>query len=222
MGLPAVAVVWAKLVVRNKTVGLRPLLVPINDGQHLYPGITAKLLPHRGTAHPVNHTITSFSHYRLPHSALLGSLETSPNEGFMLGLSLWRINTGAIALASAALPILKIQTTIAALYSMRRKVSQPGGQMVPIIHFRTQQIPVLTSIAQTYVLDAFREYTTSFFSNSNNDMGTRMVLSASFKAVMMQLSKASNLALSERCGAQGLLDYNQFTVLFVSLFPSIV
>jgi acyl-CoA oxidase len=38
---------------------------------------------------------------------------------------------------------------------MRRKVAGTHGQPTPIISFRTQQLPILYTLAQVFVLEAF-------------------------------------------------------------------
>ena len=41
-GTPCVAIVWARLKVGTDDRGIRPFVVPLNDGKSMYPGITAK------------------------------------------------------------------------------------------------------------------------------------------------------------------------------------
>ena len=38
-GLPTVAVVWAKLMANGEDRGIRPFLVPLNDGKNVNAGI---------------------------------------------------------------------------------------------------------------------------------------------------------------------------------------
>lgn len=41
-GLPTVAVVWAKLLVDGEDRGVRPFLVPLNDGKTMCAGVTSR------------------------------------------------------------------------------------------------------------------------------------------------------------------------------------
>lgn len=51
---------------------------------------------------------------------------------------------------------------------------------------------------------------------SELDMQNRQALAVCFKATVISLVQKMSLALSERCGAQGLQEYNQMSRLFVS------
>ena len=44
-GLPTIAVVWAKLYANGEDRGIRPFLVPLNDGQQMCAGITSTYVP---------------------------------------------------------------------------------------------------------------------------------------------------------------------------------
>lgn len=41
-GIPCVAVVYAKLIVRERNHGIKPFVVWLSDGEYMNPGITAK------------------------------------------------------------------------------------------------------------------------------------------------------------------------------------
>ncbi|KAF8159221.1 acyl-CoA dehydrogenase NM domain-like protein [Crassisporium funariophilum] len=209
-GSPMIAVVFARLIVKGEDWGVRPFLVPLNDGKEMCSGITAKLLPYRELSTPVNHAITTFNNVRLPPSALLGPHQRFENPHMALLSSLWRIAVGAIALGSIGVPGCKIHTTIAARYSMRRTVGN-GTNRVPILHFRTQQIPVLTAIAQSYVLEAYQRWAAKCFSEVGEDPRVRHGISTCFKAVAVQQAQSIAVSLSERCGAQGIQSVNMMT-----------
>ena len=44
MGVPTIAVVFARLFVSREDYGIRPFLVPLNDGQQMCEGVTARLV----------------------------------------------------------------------------------------------------------------------------------------------------------------------------------
>ena len=91
-----------------------------------------------------------------------------------------------------------------------------GTERVPILHFRTQQIPVLTAIAQSYVLEAYQKWAAKIFSDVEQDMRVRHGIATCFKAVAIQQSHSITLSISERCGAQGIQSDNMMTNLHVS------
>ncbi|KAF8992115.1 acyl-CoA dehydrogenase NM domain-like protein [Cyathus striatus] len=214
LGIPCVAIVFARLYVNGEYRGIRPFLVSLNDGYSMCRGVTATQLPPRGGSKPVNHSITSFDHVILPPTALLGSLSMPKaiHNDFMESIS--RLSVGSLALASATTSGLAICTNIAALYSIRRHVTGMDGLTpVPIISFSTQRKPVLTALALSYVLRYFYKKSVSLFLDERDPRVKRGV-SACAKAVMIVRSQASILELSERCGAQGLYGYNQMSCLF--------
>ena len=178
--------------------------------------IHGRLLPPRGGTNPVNHCLTYFDSVRLPQSALLGPLEPSqfPHQDFVQ--SIWRVAVGSIALTGIALSAMGIYCRIGALYSIRRTVTASDGSSIPILHFRTQQIPILTATAQFFVLQALFRWATALFSFSDLDPQIRHGIAACAKAAIVQHSLAAALSISERCGAQGLFEMNQMSGTFVS------
>ena len=67
------------------------------------------------------------------------------------------IGVKSIGLGSISVLASKLYTTIGALYTLRCMVGY-SIKRVPILHFRTQQIPVLVAIAQSYVLEAHQKW----------------------------------------------------------------
>lgn len=208
-GLPCVAIVFAQLYVNGECHGPRPFLVNVNDGYHMCNGVTSKLLPPRGGSVPVNHALTSFCHVRLPPSALLGDLNKSNRIHRDFMHSIWRVAVGSLALSSIAIPVLQVSSYIATRYFQRRHVTDVYGNPVPILLYRTQQLPLLHAIAQVFVLRALYKWAIEQFMDKRLDVRVRHGVAACCKAVMVQHAQFSNCALSERLGAQGLFEYNQ-------------
>jgi acyl-CoA oxidase len=89
---------------------------------------------------------------------------------------------------------------------MRRKVA--GKHRQPI-SFRTQQLPILYTLAQVFVLEAFAKDAAERFVARGLDPRIRYGIGAVFKAVMVHHVQGSLFALAERCRAQGLFEANQ-------------
>ncbi|KAF8173015.1 acyl-CoA dehydrogenase/oxidase [Mycena galopus ATCC 62051] len=208
LGRTCYAAVFARLMVAGVYQGIRTFVVRINDGFKMCPGISAKILPLRGNCAPVDHCLTSFHHAILPSSALLGEIQIStPPRLHFLG-AIWRVAVGTLALTSITIPGLAIASHIALRYSMRRVVHS-NGELVPIFSFRTQQIPILTTIAQAFVLRAFHQHTVKLFVDEEISPFVRHGVATAFKAVVIRDALASYAVLLERCGAQGLFIVNQ-------------
>ena len=175
-----------------------------------------RLLPHRNGTRPVNHALTSFNNVVLPASALLDSPDHLDRNVFMA--SLFRVAVGSIALGTTAASILRVVASIGARYSLRRTVIGNGSTPSPIINFRTQQIPIFTALAQAHVVRAFDKWAVDAFRDVDMDPRVRHGIAACFKVTAVQLSQAANLSVSDRCGAQGVFEHNQMSVLHVSMF----
>ncbi|KAH9832614.1 acyl-CoA oxidase [Rhodofomes roseus] len=206
---PCVAIVFAQLVVDGEKRGIRPFVVTLNDGKSMSKGISAQLVPTRHGAAPVNHAITRFEHVTLPSAALLGDLEKSdsPHQDFLQAI--WRVGVGTLSLSVITIPLLQIATLIAFKYSVRRKIGAPDGAPLPIISFRTQQMPIFHAAAQVYVLQALSKHIVLRFADTTADHRVRHAAATIFKAATMRQCQTLHLELSERCGAQGLFAYNQ-------------
>ena len=152
----------------------------------------------------------------MPASALLGSLEKAEDPRFELYQSLWRVAVGSIAIGSISVPGAKILAYIAAKYSLRRTVGS-GDNKTPILHFRTQQIPILTAIAHTYVLEAYQKWAAERFCDEGLGVRVRHGIATCFKAIAVSQTLSMSLAVSERCGAQGLQSFNMMSRMHVSI-----
>ncbi|KAJ3572734.1 hypothetical protein NP233_g2896 [Leucocoprinus birnbaumii] len=217
MGDPCVAIVFASTIVNGENHGIKPFLVPINDGVNMHPGVVCKVLPHRGGSRPLNHSLTYFNNVRLPMSALLGSLEKPKDQrASFLGL-ISRVAVGTIAIGSLGVPALQVASYIAARYSMRRTITDSKGLIKPIISFQTQKGPILTALAQSFVMKAFHEAAIRVFKEKNQDFNVQHAIATILKVVMMQHGQAANLGLGDRCGAQGLFEANQLSVMFCDM-----
>ncbi|KAF5336296.1 hypothetical protein D9758_014488 [Tetrapyrgos nigripes] len=212
LGKPCVSIVFARLVAQGKDQGIKMFLVPINDGYTMAKGVTCRLLPPRGATSPVNHSITSFHEVDLPQHALLNDFDFLESTHLDFLLSIWRVAVGTLSLALISIPALKMGSYICYSYSCRRTVQSHSGSSIPIISFPTQQLPIYAAAAQAYVLEAFSEYATNTFSDEDLDFRVRHGIATCFKTVAVHACLQAQLSLSERCGAQGLFNYNQMTL----------
>ena len=144
-----------------------------------------------------------FTHVRLPRSALLGALARPADARANLADIIQRVSVGTLALGAPALPVLQCCATLGALYGLRRRVRGD----VPILAFPTQQAPILAAAADAYVLQAFQHWATEWF-RVESDTRVRASIATVFKAVAVNHAQRAALAVSERCGAQGLFAHN--------------
>ncbi|KIK58697.1 hypothetical protein GYMLUDRAFT_74764 [Collybiopsis luxurians FD-317 M1] len=207
LGVPCTAIVFARLFVDEEDLGPAMFLVPLNDGQTMYLGVTAKLLPPRGGSYSVNHALTTFHHVKLPSSSLL-RIRTHSHFMDMI----WRVAVGSLCLGSITIPALQISAFIGIKYGQRRSVeskSKSGSCRSPLLSISTHQKPVFTALAQAFVMKAFAIWAISIFADASIDHQIRRGIAACTKAVMAQHAQSAHLAISDHCCAQGLFAYNQ-------------
>ncbi|KAJ7470761.1 acyl-CoA dehydrogenase NM domain-like protein [Mycena latifolia] len=216
-GLPCVAVVFARAFIYGQDRGIKPFLIKLHNGRDMSPGIVCKLLPQRGGARPVNHSLTYFHNVRVPFSALLGTDTTpeSPRDTFFSNIA--RVAVGTIAIGSLGVPALQVSSFIAAKYSIRRTVVDAEGVRKPIMSFQTQKIPILTALAQSFVMTAFHVKAVSMFCNTSLENGVRHAIACILKVVMIEHAQRAHLTLGDRCGAQGLFEVNQLTAMHADM-----
>ncbi|KAK0436768.1 acyl-CoA oxidase [Armillaria borealis] len=158
-------------------------------------GVTAKLLPTRHGATPVNHAITHFTQVRLPEWSLLGPIGDKPSTHDDFLVAIWRVSVGTLALASLTLPATQIAAHIAYKYSLRRK---------------------------TYVIEAWTKHAIKHFMDPAADRHARHAIATIYKAVVMEHAQTAHFNLSERLGAQGLFDYNQIVTQFAEMRGNVI
>ncbi|VDB88524.1 unnamed protein product [Peniophora sp. CBMAI 1063] len=216
IGLPCSAVVFARTIVEGEDRGIKPYLVHLHDGRTMNKGITSKLLPQKGGSRPLNHSLTYFHHVRLPAHALLGPIDMPDDARMAFFFNIFRVAVGTIAVSSVAVPSLQISSYLAARYSQRRKVfdhAAPGNQL-PIIEFRTQKTPIVTVLAQAYVIRAMLDYTVDLFRDESQDPRVRHAIAMITKVTLLFAAQEAHLTLSDRMGAQGLFEVNQLSAMF--------
>ncbi|KAJ7121122.1 acyl-CoA dehydrogenase NM domain-like protein [Mycena epipterygia] len=211
-GIPCVAVVFARLIVDHEDRGVKPFLVPLHNGRTMHRGITSKVLSPRGASRPVQHALTYFRKVRLPGTALLGDMNKPFNAKIAFAHNISRVIVGTLSMGAIALSSMRIGSYVAGRYSTRRRVIDAAtGKSKPIISFSTQKIPILTALAQTLVMRAFCDKSYSFFT-STQDLSQKHFLAAVFKTTIVQHHHAILPVLGDRCGAQGLFEVNQLSV----------
>ncbi|ESK86756.1 acyl- oxidase [Moniliophthora roreri MCA 2997] len=217
-GIPMIAVVFARLLVGGEDRGVKPFMVHLNDGHRMNSNINCKVLPPRGGSSPVKHAITYFKQVCLPSSALLGTPERGKDMRASFFRSIHRVFSGTLSMGAVGISAMRISSYIAGRYSSRRKVIDSStGRPRAIINFSTQYIPVLTSIAQTLVLEAFSEIAHLLFVEAKRDMYRQHFIATVFKATTLQFALSIPVVLGDRCGVQGLSKVNQISVLHADM-----
>ncbi|KAJ6454137.1 acyl-CoA dehydrogenase NM domain-like protein [Mycena sanguinolenta] len=212
IALPRYAVVFARLFVKAEDHGIRPFVVQVSTATNLLPGIRSRLIPERAGAGPLGHSITWFDHIKLAPWACLGSLRKPKTARAAFQAAIWRISIGALALGALAVPSVGVSAYIVGRYSLRRHVISPNtAEAMPIIEFRTQQIPIVHALAQSFVMQAFMNGSSTLkaFTGFTVDAEVRAGITAAAKTVMMMHVQESCTQLSDRLDAHGLYGHNQ-------------
>ncbi|KAJ7661700.1 acyl-CoA dehydrogenase NM domain-like protein [Mycena rosella] len=214
ISLPMVALVFAKLFVKGEDHGIRPFVIQLSDEKSLMHGVRSRMIPERAGTRPLGHAITWFNHVKLASWACLGPLSKprNPKAAFLASIS--RISIGGLAIVGLAIPGIGVSAYILGRYSLRRHVqSATTRELIPIINFRTQQIPILHGLAQMFVLQAFMDGCSVLktFSDFNTDAAVRAGIATAAKAATIMHVQDSCTQMSERLGVRGLYGHNQIT-----------
>ena len=120
-----------------------------------------------------------------------------------------RITTGTLAMSLIMIPALQRATYIVGKYSLRRTVGGQNKTEIPIISFRTQQLPICHALGQLAVMEPFARQMITWFKDQSFKTEVRNGFAVILKAVFIQMAQHSIPKLVERCGAQGLFPHNQ-------------
>ncbi|KAJ7236823.1 hypothetical protein C8J57DRAFT_1088016 [Mycena rebaudengoi] len=177
-GIPAVGIVFAKLIVKGDDYGIRPFILSLNDGNVMMSSI--KLLPPREGSLPLSHSITVFNRVKLPPSALLGPLGVLLED--RMALRAHHMNTHLANGGGRTCTRRKLylgsgpchrSAFIAGRYSQRRTVDLPDQSRVVILSFRTQHAPILTTLAHAFVAKELFKVAVRQFSDTSTDIRVR-------------------------------------------------
>jgi len=167
--------------------------------------------------------MTRFDHVQLPSTALLTTLDRAEDRRAEFFHDIWRVIVGSLSLAGALIPGLRVISFIAGKYSLRRTVTDAStGLPRPIISFSTQYIPVMSAVADTFVLIPFVKSAHAAFTDPKHGPEMKHFLAAVSKVTLFERSLKNVTALGDRCGAQGLLQANQFNPFLVCIGVSLV
>ncbi|KAB8262926.1 hypothetical protein BDV32DRAFT_136331 [Aspergillus pseudonomiae] len=159
----------------------------------------AKVLPGRAGSKTLDHCITSFEHVRLPHTALLGTLDAPADRRKSFQSTIHRVYIGTLALSTVLISALKSSVFVAGKYSFRRHIWGPTNEPRPIIFFRPQHRPILHTLAQIAVYDPYAAESIQNYMDTKIPYVVRQGVATAFKAVLHRATQESLCYLGERC-----------------------
>ena len=175
-----------------------------------------RILSPRGGARPIKHALTYFNHVRLAPTALLGDQRRAkdPRSAFFFNIS--RVIVGSLSMGAFATSAMRIATCVAGRYSLRRTViDAPTGKPRQIATFSSQYLPLMTALSQCFISQSFSRKAHQLFVSLPNP-SQKHLIAATFKTVVMKHCHDMTRILADRCGAQGMFEVNQITVIHVS------
>lgn len=221
-GIPKIAIVFAKLMINGKNHGLHPFLVTICNEHGMSAGVSSRRLPPRSDTSPLDYAVTTFNNVLLPPSSFLGNSEALPKDPkATLYQYMWRVPVGAMALSVSVTVAMKFVATIGSDYSYRRHVQGTNSTPIPIISFRTQQLPVLYATAVSAVLEAWVPHAIGHVMSTDLGPASQNGAAVVFKATVCRILTALAPIVAERLGAQGTFGHNLLSQLEVRFHPFI-
>ena len=218
--MPRVAVVFARLIVSEADHGVKAFLVQLSDGLRMYPGITSRPLPNRPGTRDLDHSITTFDNVHLTQDSLLSDFGRAVDQRRDFMHQIHRVSIGTLSLSIMGVSALRAGTYIVAKYSQRRVVGA-GPLRAPIIDYSTQFRPIVKAWTYTVILEAYARWTIKAFMSSCEGSPEQHALATIFKVVAMRTPQILD-ELSERCGWQGLFDYNQIKELSLTIRGNVI
>ncbi|KAI1172925.1 acyl-CoA dehydrogenase/oxidase [Nemania sp. FL0916] len=217
-GVGRIAIVFARLIANGEDHGVKTFIVQLSDEKGLLPGVTSQLLPTRCGAKALDHSITTFDHVHLGFESLLGSPDRAEDERADFFRQIHRVPIGTLSLSMANIPALQKCAMIAGTYSHRRHVAGDSGKKgIPIIKFPTQYRPILDAMVQSWAYDAFADEAIVLFRDKKLPMEVRHALAVCFKATIGPDTQTTINELVDRCGWQGLFEYNEIIEMGMTL-----
>jgi len=206
-GLPRIAVVFARLIVEHKDRGIRPFLVPLNDGETMCPGVISKMLPARsGTAYSLDHSLTEFRNVHLPRSALLDSPLVCVDLRQHFLKQTWRIAVGGLALTMTFIPCLRQACYITSRYHSGRYRDENTGQTT--LSLGNVYRPILVGLAQAAVFEQYARWSVKAFLDPTTTDDEKRGIVTTFKAVLVRDTQATLKVLRPCCGWTSEYDFN--------------
>ncbi|WP_405465347.1 acyl-CoA oxidase [Streptomyces jietaisiensis] len=183
-GGPKTAVVAARLLVDGEDQGIFLFLTPLSDEHGHLPGVRVRRLPDR-TGTPVDHCLTSFTHVRLPHEALLqgehGRLTPEGSLTSVLGnrrkrflRSIGRVTMGKLCMSAGTLGMARAALTIAVRHAHSRRISGPrAGERLPVAAHRSHHGRLLDALATAYAMTFLHREVVDRFAGLGDGEGDR-------------------------------------------------
>ncbi|KAF9016730.1 acyl-CoA oxidase [Hymenopellis radicata] len=201
-----IALVMARLLENGQDLGCHYFIVPICNKKRMYQGVTSIRLPPRSGTTPLDFSITSFDHVRLPSTALISStpdhISAPANPLAAWWDENWRIQLGSLLMPCPLIYGLKISAYIAGRYSMNRRITDRKGTAVPIFKYRTQQWPIVSAVTVVFVLDNWYRSVIREVRQPELDGSIRHAMAVVAKLSIIRHIQRIIPELAERCGAQ--------------------
>jgi acyl-CoA oxidase len=230
--IPKLAVVLARLKAGGKDHGVHPFIVPISDEDGLYEGVHAAPCPGK-PVQGLDNGLTWFDNVKIPRrNLLLGDmgeftedgtfrpLIANPRRRFLHTMS--RIQPGRICVSSAAMSAGRAAVYIALRYSTRRLTNAPGRKAVPIIEYRSHQVPLFTALAKVYAGTFLLNHAKRRYVERNGEISADLneLISITKALCTWEMTHVVGVC-RERCGAQGMFSVNRIAD-FGSLLQGLV
>lgn len=221
---PKIAVVMARLWIKNKDLGVHPFIIRCRDKDgKLLPGIKVSDLPvvdiHSSYACEADHSITSFHNVRIPYFSILthdfknfssntidSILEKSKREIFLNSLS--RVGWGKIGLVAGLIPNYKIAIACAIEHAKNRVLSGRNNSFT-LLDIQTHKL----ELSNAYVLISAA---ISLYEKTKYDLLTQEYSDNEFhhkasivKAMCVEIARDGLNICMARTGAQGKLLRNR-------------
>ncbi|WP_194923070.1 acyl-CoA dehydrogenase family protein [Catenulispora pinisilvae] len=218
--IPKLAVVMARLKSAGQDYGVFPFMVRISGSDGPAEGVRAALCPEK-PAMGLDNGLTWFDHVRIPRRSLLtGDLGeftedgvfhpsvANPRKRFLRAMS--RNQPGRICVSAASVSLGRASVYIALRYALQRVTNAPGRNDMPVIEYRSHQLPLFTALAKVYAMTFLVNRTKREYVARRGVVDTDLsnLISITKALTTWEMSDVAAVC-RERCGAQGMFSVNR-------------
>lgn len=225
-GVAKIAVVMARLFVRDQDCGVYPFVVRIRTSEGLCEGVHVAGLGEKPD-YPLDNAITWFENVRVPRSHWLAGGDSaidehgdfhsaipSRRERFLRSMD--RVQTGKLCLSVAANTVMAASVQLALRYSQQRRTFGAGAQEVPVLSYRTQQKALFEAVAVCYASSFLLRDATEACQLRDPDTELQYHRLLGMTKVFVSSRAVDTITrCRERVGAQGLFSANRILTYFI-------
>lgn len=219
LGGNIVCVVFARLVIKGKDMGVHAFITPLRKNGQTCAGVTLLDCGDKIGWQGVDNSCIHFNQVRIPRTNMLdrygqvardGSYKSPiSDEGKRFAATLAALVFGRLLYCAGPAAAVHLGLQVSMRYALQRKQFGPAdGEEVPIMAYPAHQRKLLPALAQVYALEITNSYLTDYYAKNGATPQFHSDVSA-VKAWAAEWSTNTLSLLRVTCGGHGYAAYNR-------------